>query len=167
MCLQCNTNAVRVCDLSEHFVLMVSQRDDYVPGRWDKGDYAIVECNDPDIVFSGITFGFELGPDDESQSLADTPEEERYWEECRKMEQILNGVDYGCLMRVYEAFRKQYTKYSDPINSDDPSFNFWLYEFISKKLKGAKNGTNPTGDWLLSRNRRGTGVSSLLHRVLY
>lgn len=122
MCLQCVAEAVTVCDLTEYLILMKATVDSV---EWKSGEYAIVMVNDPEIIFTDVKFGLE--------DSDDLPLDSEYDLQVEKVEHLLNKLDFSTLMRFQAEF-KQFTKYTDP-DSDDPSFDYWLYDFITEKLK--------------------------------
>lgn len=89
---------------------------------WKAAFYALVLSNDPTVYFNDIVFGYD-----------EKTEEEKYFEECEKIERILNELD----------FRSSFELSCNIIaNSEKREFDtfagFYIYDIISETLKEIK-----------------------------
>jgi hypothetical protein len=140
MCEQCLTNPISFGDPLEGWVLMRARRDG---NDWMKGEWALIECNDPTFRWTmtpvpSPTFGiteaeedawFEAHPEEEDTHL-DKLISEGFYKDFEK------HFENGSLMDGYNLISAAIKKGYDKKRHGD--FKWWLFDYLGEYLKTAE-----------------------------
>lgn len=136
MCLQCTTEAVKICDVFGKWSLWKATVDDT---DWAKDSYGLLTVDDPDFVWSG-----EIVPDPYA-GLTDEESDQKEKEDPIGMQEKdarfskaveafrdCNSMNQNWMMYSYHLINAAKEAGYDPEN--DFNFAAWFINFLAKKI---------------------------------